>query len=177
MAEEKQQAYLLGVNMTKLFTRDAMMHSIGDIRLKSPISLKKAGYTVVFFALWTAPLIYFVGIHFNLPFTLIAIGPPMILAWLATSNLFGGKNLIDYTSTLIKFILAPRGWTDSNPKSPHYAPAKGKFDEHSYFIAKEVWISRRRELKMLAPQEPNKKKPAKKSKQNGKKASASKRRK
>lgn len=134
---------LTAVNMTNFFSRDLLMYSLGDIHLKKPVSLKKAGYTMLFILLWTVPLLFIFGLQLNVYFVTFVIIPPFILGHFATKPAFGGKTLVDYVKSSFKFLFnEPKGWCDYR--------ANNKLDQEVLQIENEIWISRRRELQYLA---------------------------
>lgn len=138
MSDEK----ITSINMTNFFNRELFMYSLGDIRFKKPVSLKKVAYTTAFLIIWTLPLILIFGIQLNVFFAAITLLPPFFLGNIASKPKFGGKTLIDWLKTTIKYIGEPKGWTDLN--------ASKTLDSGVFFVEDEIWISRRRELQFLA---------------------------
>lgn len=133
---------LVSINMTNFFNRELFMYSLGDIRFKKPVSLKKVAYTTAFLIMWTIPIVVIFGLHINLLFAVFALGPPFVMGNFASKPVFGGKTLIEWAKTTIQFIGEPKGWTDLNPSST--------LDNGTLFVESEIWISRRRELQILA---------------------------
>lgn len=134
--------YVYTANMTNFFSRELYMYSLGDIKFKKPISLKKVAYTTAFVIIWTLPLVLIFGIQLN-PFYFAAVLlPPFILGNFAAKPVWGGRGLVDFIKTLSGFIAEPKGWTDLN--------ATNVLDKEVLFIEQEIWISRRRELYLLA---------------------------
>lgn len=133
---------LLGINMTNFFNRELFMYSLGDIKFKKPISLKRMAYTLGFLLVWSLPIIIVFGLRFNLLFLLFSIAPPLLAGYYATKPAFGGKTLIDFTRTIIAFVKEPKGWLDLRPTK--------YLGDDVYFVENEIWISRRRELQLLA---------------------------
>lgn len=129
------------LNMTNFFTRELMMYSLGDIKLKKPIGLKKVAYVTIFLIVWTIPLVLIFGLQLNIYFAVIAIVPPIALGHFASKPVWGGKGLIDFIKTLVSYVFQPKTWTDLNPT---------KRSKEKYYIQSEIWISRRRELQLLA---------------------------
>lgn len=134
---------LVGVNMTNFFNRELFMYSLGDIRFKKPVSLKKVAYTTLFLIFYTIPMFVIFGLQLSIFFFALAFGPPIIAGHYSTKPAFGGKTLPQFVGTICKFALEPKGWTDLN--------ANPNIDESEVlFIESEIWISRRRELRLLA---------------------------
>lgn len=130
------------INMTNFFNRELMMYSLGDIKLKKPIALKKVAYVTGFFIIWSLPLILIFGLVLNVYFAILVLAPPLVIGHYASKPVWGGKGLIDFTKTLITYLGEPKSWTDLK--------ANKSFNKDKYFIESEIWISRRRELQLLA---------------------------
>lgn len=128
--------------MTNFFNRELFMYSLGDIKFKKPVSLKKVAYTTAFLIVWTLPMFLIFGLHLNLLYVAFILGPPFLMGNVASKPLFGGKTLIEATKSTIQFIGEPKGWTDLNSSKT--------LDNGSLFVESEIWISRRRELQKLA---------------------------
>lgn len=137
--EQRRAIYI--TNMTNLFTRELYMYSLGDIRFGSGISLKKVAYTTAFILLWSFPLILIFGIHLNVYYAAVVIVPPFVLGHFASKPVWGGKSLIDYAQTIFTYITQPRAWTDLY---------ENREKKDSYYVQSEIWISRRREMQLLA---------------------------
>lgn len=133
---------LVSINMTNFFNRELFMYSLGDIRFKKPVSLKKVAYTTAFLIIWTLPIVLIFGLHINLLFFVFALGPPFVMGNFASKPMFGGKTLIEWFKTTVRFLGEPKGWTDLNSSKT--------LDNGTFFVESEIWISRRRELQILA---------------------------
>lgn len=129
-------------NMTSFFNRELFLYSLGDISLSKPVSLKKAGFLMLGLMIWALPLILVFGIHFNPLYLALLIGPPVGLAALGDKPLFDGRGIIDAAKVTSRFIFSKKCYTDFTVSEIHTNP--------EFFIEKEVWISRRRELMELA---------------------------
>lgn len=151
-----QQNHILILNMTGFFKRELRMYALGDIRFKNPISLKKAAYIMGFLLAWSLPMLLIVGIKFNPVYLAILLGPPILLGNFAGKPIWGGKPLFDFIGTSVKFIQEPKGWTDLQ---------NNNMNEDTYFVDSEIWVSRRRELQMLADIEESQLPPPSKKKQ------------
>lgn len=134
---------LVSINMTSFFKRKLFMYSIGDIRFKKPIALKKVGYITAAFIIWTIPILVIFGINLNVWYALFVIAPPIIFGHYASEPKFGGMTLIGWLKNAFEFMTTPKGWSDSGPV--HEVDCKGSFK-----VDNEIWISRRRELQILA---------------------------
>lgn len=141
MNDQNNYRYIRIMNMTNLYTRDLKMYSLGDIRLGGGVSLKKVAYTTAFILLWSIPLILIFGIQLNVYYAAIVIIPPILLGHFASKPVFGGKNLIDFLTTMFNYISEPFSWTDLR---------ENRERKPNYYVSSEIWISRRRELQYLA---------------------------
>lgn len=129
------------INMTNFFNRELFMYSMGDIKFKKPISLKKMVFTLVFFIVWTLPIFFILGISSNMLLLGLTVAPPFILGHYATKPVWGGKSMLDFFKTSINFLSEPKGWVDTKP----IRDTKGE----TFTVKQEIWISRRRELQYL----------------------------
>lgn len=134
---------IVSMNMTNFFNRELMMYAFGDIKFKKPISIKLVGFTLLGLVAYTLPLVLIFGIPMSPFFLVLYVAPPIVFGQLAVRPMFNGRTLIDYAKTAFKFLGEPRGWADGKPFNP--SPK-----EQTYTVEHEIWISRRRELAMLA---------------------------
>ena len=134
--------YVLVVNMTNFFNRELFMYSLGDIKFKKPIALKKVAYVTAFLIIWSIPVFLYFGLVMNPFFMAFLLGPPFVLGHFATKPVWGGRGLIDFLKTLAGYIVEPQAWTDLN--------ARNVKDKEVLYVENEIWISRRRELQILA---------------------------
>lgn len=130
------------VNMSSFFNREIFMHSFGDMRFSKPIALKRMMYTVLFILLWTVPLVFTFGVVFELWFAAIALVPPFVLGALANKPIWGGRVLPEFLKVTAVYLGEPKGWTDHRNDN--------SLGEGVYDGGMNVWVSRRRELRMLA---------------------------
>lgn len=139
---DKNQRIVYVANMTNFFSRELFMYSLGDIRFKKPISLKKVAYSTAFLILWAIPLVLIFGIRINPFYIALLVIPPIVLGNFAAKPVWGGRGLIDFLKTISNFISEPKGWTDLN--------STNKLDKETLYVESEIWLSRRRELQLLA---------------------------
>jgi len=139
---------MLVKNFTDFFRRELKMYSIGDIKFKNPIPLKRVAYTFLFMFLYSLPtFLFFYNVLQMDPTSvwlyIITVAPAFAGGYFATRPVFGGKTLIDWGMTSINFLFKePKSWTDF--------VGRNEKDEGVYNIRNEIWISRRRELGILA---------------------------
>ena len=130
------------LNMTSFFNRELFIYSLGDISLSKPVSLKKAGFFIMGMVVWTIPMVLIFGIHFNPFYLAFILLVPIVLAILGDKPVFDGRSLVDAIKVTFKYMFSKKCFTDLAVSDIHTNP--------EYFIEKEVWISRRRELQHLA---------------------------
>lgn len=130
------------VNFTNFFNRELMIYSLGDIKFKKPMALKRVAYITGFLILWSLPIFFIVGVYFNPFYFAFWLGVPIFAGHIASKPVFGGKGLIDFTKSLVGYVQEPKGWVDTNPTQ--------MLDHEVYYVEQEMWISRRRELEKLA---------------------------
>ena len=131
---------IVSLNMTGFFKRQLQMYALGDIKFKKPISIKQVAYVLGFFIVYSLPIVLVFGIQLNPVYALLVIAPPLVLGSFAVKPAFGGKTLIDFGKTAIVFLGEPKAWADLKPYKT----------KEIFVIHSEIWISRRRELQLLA---------------------------
>jgi len=130
-------------NLTNFFNRQIMMYSMGDIKFKKPVSLKKVAYITAFLIMWGLPWFYLLGVPDN-PYKFAwMIVLPIVAGNFASRPMFGGKGLIDWLKTLIDYnFKEPKGWLDFNNANT--------MKIETFYTDSEIWVSRRREIEMLS---------------------------
>ena len=130
------------INMRTFFNREIFMYALGDIRLKKPIALKQAMYVIAFLAIWSGPIIYVFGLVLNPYFIIITFVPPFLLGAFANRPIWGGRTLMDFIKVTFNYIQEPRGWTEHR--------ANSELGKAVYHVEHDIWVSRRKELNILA---------------------------
>jgi len=128
--------------MTSFFNRELFLYSLGDISLSKPVSLKKAMFLIVGIVIWTVPLVLVFGIYFNVFYLAFLASVPVLLALVGDKPVFDGRTIIDAVRVTVRYLFAEKCYTDFTVSDIHKKP--------EFFIQKEIWISRRRELMELA---------------------------
>lgn len=129
------------VNITSFINRKSYIYSIGDVALPAPIALSTFFLFVVFFAIYTLPMFLIFGFS-GIVSLVVFIAPPVLMAIFATKPIFGEKTAINLIGSMSDFWFnEPRAWYDGNPSD-------GSPD--LYEVYSEVWVSRMRELQVLA---------------------------
>lgn len=139
---DQQPQGLRVVNMTNFFNRELFLYSLGDVRLPTPISIKKVAIFGVAFIIWSIPFILAFGLIINLFYIVLLLGPPVLIAGVADKPWFGGRGIVDAMIVTIKYFASPKCYTDMYVSNSH--------KNTNYFIEQYIWISRRRELQILA---------------------------
>lgn len=140
MAEENNFVYV--ANMTNFYNRELFMYSLGDIKFKKPIALKKVAYTTFFIIIITIPAVLIWGLILNPYFLAVIIGIPLVLGNYAAKPVWQGRGLLDFLKTIYGYIFEPSAWMDLEPSKP--------LEQEVYYTNHEIWISRRREFQLLA---------------------------
>lgn len=118
------------------------MYSFGDIKLKKPISVKKIAWTMGGFMIWTLPIVVMFGFRLHPVFLALIIIPPIVFGHYVTKPVFGGKTMMDWLQTQVRYLQQPRGWSDFRVDNDQQSTV--------YTLAKEIYISRRREARYLS---------------------------
>lgn len=130
------------INMTNFFNRELFLYSLGDVRLPTPISIKKVMIFAIVFMIWSLPIFLIFGLVLNLFYLVLILGPPVLISTIADKPIFGGRGIIDAAKVSSSFLFAPKCYTDM-----YVSDTNKKID---YYIEQYIWISRRRELQILA---------------------------
>ena len=130
-------------NFTNLFHRDILLYAIGDWRLGAPLSMRRVGYTAFFAAIWIVPIVYIFGFHMNPYFLFLLALPPFYLGGAASKPIWGGRGFMEFITVNISYALSPKTWSDLRATDNISDSGEG-FD-----VDYSVWISRRREMRML----------------------------
>lgn len=131
---------ILVMNATEFLNRPIYLYALGDIRLKNPVPLKKAAFILTGFIVYTVPLIMIFGLIMSPFYLAFILGPPIIVGSYATKPL-GGRTIFEHANVMVEWVSEPKGWTDFKANSMR---------EEKHSIISEIWISRRRELNLLA---------------------------
>lgn len=131
-----------GKNFTNVFNRELMLYSLGDISFQKPVSLKKAGYIMGAIVFISLPIVLTFGIIIDPWFIIFTFGVPIALGIMLSRPIFPGeRTFVQYLIPMIGFVKrSPRVWAD----------LKKKKKLPKYQVNEEIWVSRRRELHMLA---------------------------
>ena len=130
------------VNMRSFFNREILMHAIGDHRFGKPVALKTMLYIVFFLLAYSLPIIMFFGFKMNIVYVAVVFAPPIFLGKFANKPIWGGRTLIDFIKVTFSFLGEPKGWTDHKNNN--------ELGKAVYTVDYDIWVSRRRELQLLA---------------------------
>lgn len=132
-------------NATPFLQREKYMYSFGDIKFTTPKSLTKMMYLAMFLAVYSLPIIVFVGFQLNPWFLAITFIPPFVLSHYASKPVFDGRMLPDWIQVQINYLTRGKRWTESKENK--------KPDISFYTNFDHIWISRRKDYALLDKQD------------------------
>lgn len=125
-------------NMTSLFSKEMLIYSFFDIRLKSPLRVMAILYFFLLFGLIGLPIFMFAWPP-NVYTLTIAVGVPFGGAMLMSRPIWNGKTFLSYMKTQIKYFTRPKvmyDWKD-RPK------------ETLYHVNTDIYVSRHEDYNKL----------------------------
>lgn len=125
-------------NMTSLFSKEMLIYSFFDIRLKSPLRVMAILYFFLLFGIIGVPT--FMLFWPPNPYSLtIAVGIPIGGAILMSKPIWNGKTFFSYIKTQIKYLLRPKITYDwkSKPKN------------NVYYVNNNIMVSRHADYNKL----------------------------
>lgn len=125
-------------NMTSLFSKEMLMYSFFDIRLKSPVRVTQILYFVVLFLIIGVPVFWLTWPP-NVYTVFIGIGIPFGGSYFMSKPIWNGKSFFSYMKTQIKYF--------SRPKS--YYDWKAGRKETEYKIDTSIQVSRHEDFNIL----------------------------
>lgn len=94
-------------NMTSLFSKEMLIYSFFDLRLKTPLRVAAIFYFVLLFSIIGAPIFYFFGPP-NVYTVMIGVGIPFGGAVLMSKPIWNGKSFWSFFKTQVKYYFRPR---------------------------------------------------------------------
>lgn len=128
---------ILVVNKTRYFHRPRVLYALADMPLRKPLEIFKILVQLIFFLIWSVPIVMIFGFIPNPFYAAVVLGPPIGLGYIANKPIFGGKTAVGFAKSLVRFLRESRCYADLRA-----APSK----EEEYYLEQEIWISRRSEL-------------------------------
>lgn len=108
-------------NMTSLFSKEMLIYSFFDIRLKSPLRVMAVLYFFMLFGIIGAP-IFMVSWPPNVYSLTIAVGVPLGGAMLMSKPIWNGKTFFSFMKTQIRYFLRPKityDWKDRSKETKY----------------------------------------------------------
>lgn len=90
-------------NMTSLFSKDMLIYSFFDLRLKQPLKIMGVLYFIVLFILIGIPTFIFAWPP-NVYSLMIAFGIPYVFAMAMSRPIWNGKSFFSWIKTQIKYL-------------------------------------------------------------------------
>lgn len=108
-------------NMTSLFSKDMLIYSFFDIRLKSPLRVIGILYFILLFGIIGVPVLMLTWPP-NVYTMFIAVGIPFGGAYLMSKPIWNGKSFLSYIKTQIRYFIRPKEYYDwkSRAKNTKY---------------------------------------------------------
>lgn len=118
-------------NMTSLFSREMMIYSFFDIRLKSPLRVVAILYFVMLFGLIGLPIIILFW-PINVYSLMLALGIPGAGAYAMSKPIWNGKSFLSFIKAQIKYLMRPRILYDWTARSKN----------NNYQVESQITVSR-----------------------------------
>lgn len=103
-------------NMTSLFSKDMLVYSFFDIRLKSPLKIVQLGYFLALFVIVGVP-VWWISWPPNVYSTFIALGIPGVGSYFMSKPIWNGKSFMSFLITQIKYFMRPKVYYDWKARS------------------------------------------------------------
>lgn len=94
-------------NMTSLFSKDMLIYSFFDIRLKSPLRVIAILYFILLFGIIGVPTLIFFWPP-NVYTLSFAVGVPGFGAYAMSKPIWNGKSFMSFTKTQLKYFFRPK---------------------------------------------------------------------
>lgn len=125
-------------NMTSLFSKEMLIYSFFDIRLKSPLRIVAIFYFILLFILIGIP-VFIIAWPPNVYSLMIAIGVPFGGSMLMSRPIWNGKSFMSFAKAQVKYFLRPRVMYDWKSKSK----------ETLYMVDSDIIVSRHDDYRKL----------------------------
>lgn len=103
-------------NMTSLFSKEMLIYSFFDLRLKSPLRVIAVFYFVLLFGIIGVPVLILTW-PANVYSVIIAVGIPVGGSILMSKPIWNGKSFISFAKTQIGYLLRPKSLYDWKARS------------------------------------------------------------
>lgn len=125
-------------NMTSLFSKDMLIYSLFDLRLKSPLKVVQLLYFVILFIIIGVP-VYMLSWPPNVYTSFIALGIPGVGSYFMSKPIWNGKSFFSFAKTQIKYFIRPKIYFDWKACSK----------DTVYKIKSEIQVSRHEDYNIL----------------------------
>lgn len=125
-------------NMTSLFSKEMLIYSFFDIRLKSPLKITQMLYFIVLFIIVGVP-VFFISWPPNVYTTFIALGIPFGGSYFMSKPIWNGKSFISFIKTQIRYFSRPKAFCDW----------KATKKEEIYKVDSQIQVSRHEDYNIL----------------------------
>lgn len=119
-------------NMTSLFSKEMLIYSFFDIRLKSPLRVMAVLYFFLLFGLIGLPIFMFAWPP-NVYTLTIALGVPFGGAVLMSKPIWNGKTFMSFIKTQIRYFTRPKvmyDWKDKPSNTVYYVDTQISVSRH-----------------------------------------------
>lgn len=103
-------------NMTSLFSKEMLIYSFFDLRLKSPLRVIAILYFMLLFGIVGVPVLILAWPP-NVYSVMIAFGVPIGGSILMSKPIWNGKSFLSFAKTQVKYLLRPKVTYDWKVKS------------------------------------------------------------
>lgn len=101
-------------NLNALFSREVLIYSFYDVKLKKPARLVTIGYFIALALITTVPVLILTG--FESPkLVIVTLALSIGGAMLMSKPIWGGRSFFKYMKIQIKYIMSPRFYADNKP--------------------------------------------------------------
>lgn len=109
------------INMTSLFSKEMLIYSFFDIRLKSPLRVAAVLYFVILFLIIGLPVMYITW-PVNVYTLIFSVGVPTGGAMLMSKPIWNGKSFYSFAKTQVRYLMRPKVLFDwkSRSKNQNY---------------------------------------------------------
>lgn len=94
-------------NMTSLFSKDMLIYSFFDIRLKSPLRVVAVLYFILLFIIIGVPVLM-ISWPPNVYTMAIAVGIPFGGSYFMSKPIWNGKSFLSFSKTQLKYLIKPK---------------------------------------------------------------------
>lgn len=94
-------------NMTSLFSKEMLIYSFFDLRLKSPLRVVAVLYFILLFGIVGVPVLIITW-PANVYSVIVALGIPIGGSILMSKPIWNGKSFLSFAKTQLRYLLRPK---------------------------------------------------------------------